>query len=62
MKPIDLNLILMVNTMMILMKKILNLKLMIKNRKRKGHKLYVKWEGCDNFFNSWIHKKAHCKK
>ena len=25
--------------------------------KKKGDKLYVKWEGYDNFFNSWIDKK-----
>ena len=25
--------------------------------KRKGGKLYVKWKGCDNSFNSWIDKK-----
>ena len=25
--------------------------------KRKGDKLYVKWEGYDNSFNSWINKK-----
>ena len=25
--------------------------------KRKGDKLYVKWKGCDNSFNSWIDKK-----
>ena len=25
--------------------------------KRKGDKLYVKWKGCDNSFNSWINKK-----
>ena len=25
--------------------------------KRKGDKLYVKWKGYDNCFNSWIHKK-----
>ena len=25
--------------------------------KRKGGKLYVKWKGNDNRFNSWIHKK-----
>ena len=25
--------------------------------KRKGDKLYVKWKGYDNRFNSWIHKK-----
>ena len=25
--------------------------------KRKGDKLYVKWEGYDNSFNSWIDKK-----
>ena len=25
--------------------------------KRKGDKLYVKWKGCNNSFNSWIIKK-----
>ena len=25
--------------------------------KRKGDKLYVKWKGDDNSFNSWIDKK-----
>ena len=25
--------------------------------KRKGDKLYVKWEGYENYFNSWIDKK-----
>ena len=25
--------------------------------KRKGDKLYVKWKGYDNSFNSWIDKK-----
>ena len=25
--------------------------------KRKGDKLYVKWKGYDNSFNSWIGKK-----
>ena len=25
--------------------------------KKKGNKLYVKWKGYDNSFNSWIHKK-----
>ena len=25
--------------------------------KRKGSKLYVKWKGYDNLFNSWIDKK-----
>ena len=25
--------------------------------KRKGDKLYVKWKGCDNSFNSWIDEK-----
>ena len=25
--------------------------------KRKGYKLYVKWKGYDNLFNSWIDKK-----
>ena len=29
--------------------------------KRKGDKLYVKWEGYDSSFNSWIDKKKrHC--
>ena len=26
--------------------------------KKKGHKLYVKWKGYDNSFNSWIDKKG----
>ena len=25
--------------------------------RRKGDKLYVKWKGYDNSFNSWINKK-----
>ena len=25
--------------------------------KRKGDKLYVKWKGNNNYFNSWIDKK-----
>ena len=25
--------------------------------KKKADKLYVKWKGCDNSFNSWINKK-----
>ena len=25
--------------------------------KRKGNKLYVKWKGYDNSFNSWVDKK-----
>ena len=29
---------------------------------RKGDKLYVKWKGYDNSFNSWIDKKRHCIK
>ena len=28
-----------------------------KGLRRKGHKLYVKWKGCDNSFNSWIDQK-----
>ena len=28
--------------------------------KRKGDKLYVKWKGYDNLFNSWVDKKRHC--
>ena len=27
--------------------------------KRKGDKLYVKWEGYNNLFNSWTDKKRH---
>ena len=27
--------------------------------KRKGDKLYVKWKGYSNSFNSWIDKKRH---
>ena len=34
-------------------KKIQNRKLL----KKKGDKLYVKWKGYDNYFNSWIDKK-----
>ena len=26
--------------------------------RRKGHKLYVKWTGYDNSFNSWIDKAS----
>ena len=26
--------------------------------KRKGDKLYIKWKGYDNSFNSWINKKG----
>ena len=29
--------------------------------KRKGDKLYVKWKGYDNQFNSWIDRKSHSK-
>ena len=30
--------------------------------KRKGDKLYIKWKGYDNSFNSWIiKKKVSCK-
>ena len=25
--------------------------------KTKGNKLYIKWKGCDNSFNTWIDKK-----
>ena len=28
--------------------------------KRKGDKLYVKWKGFNNSFNSWIDKKRYC--
>ena len=28
--------------------------------KRKGNKLYAKWKGYDNLFNSWIDKKRPC--
>ena len=30
--------------------------------KRKGDKLFVKWKGCNNSFNSWINKKRPCIK
>ena len=30
-----------------------------KVKKRKADKLYVKWKGFDNYFNSWIDKR-HC--
>ena len=30
--------------------------------KRKGYKLYVKWKGYDNSFNTWIDKKRPCTK
>ena len=30
----------------------------VKVLKRKGDKMYVKWKGCDNRFNSWIDKKT----
>ena len=29
---------------------------------KKGDKLYVKWKGYNNSFNSWIDKKRHCIK
>ena len=29
-----------------------------KIRKRKGDKLYAKWKGYDNSFNSWIDEKG----
>ena len=28
--------------------------------KRKGNKLYIKWTGYYNSFNSWIDKKRYC--
>ena len=35
-----------------------NLEFMIeKTLKRKGDKLYIKWKGYNNSFNSWIDKK-----
>ena len=30
-----------------------------KFRIKKGNKLYVKWKGYNNSFNSWIDKKEH---
>ena len=30
--------------------------------KRKGDKIYIKWKGYDNSFNSWIDKKNFNKK
>ena len=29
-----------------------------KATKRKGNKLYVKWKGYDNYFDTWIAKKT----
>ena len=29
--------------------------------KKKGGKLYAKWKGYNNLFNSWIDKKTHYK-
>ena len=29
--------------------------------KKKCDKLYVKWKGYGNLFNSWIDKKRYCK-
>ena len=34
---------------------------MIKKKVRKGDKLYVKWKGYNNSFNSWIDKKIQYK-
>ena len=28
--------------------------------KRKDDKVYAKWKGYNNFFNSWIDKKRYC--
>ena len=33
-----------------------------KRIKRKGDKLYVKWKGYNDSFNSWINKKDICIK
>ena len=33
-----------------------------KATKKKGNKLYVKWKGYDNSFNSWIDKKDLVKR
>ena len=30
--------------------------------RRKGNKIYVKWKGYDNLFNSWIDKKDIIKR
>ena len=39
-------------------KRLINKKFRIeKVLKRKGDKLYAKWKGYDNSFNSWINKK-----
>ena len=40
-----------------LIKKNLKENLIEKVLKRKGDKLYIKWKGYDNRFNSWINKK-----
>ena len=33
-----------------------------KELKRKDDKLYIKWKGYDNHFNSWINKKDFSQK
>ena len=55
--------ILMVKKLLVLFMK-MNCKRLIKKKfriekvvKKKGDKLYVKWKGYDNYFNSWIDKK-----
>ena len=38
-------------------KKRINKNLELKVIKKKGNKLYIKWKGYNNSFNSWIDKK-----
>ena len=40
-------------------KKQINIDLGQKKPLKKGNKLYVKWKGYDNLFNSWIDKNNH---
>ena len=47
------------NTKAFLLKDILQIGRIEKVTKRKGNKLYVKWKGYDNSFNSWVDKKKY---
>ena len=42
-------------------KKFLLQKRITKNKSKSGDKLYIKWKGYNNFFNSWIDKKTRYK-
>ena len=47
----------MVKKLLELFMKVIKKKEIEKVIKRKGNKLYVKWKGYGNSFNSWIDKK-----